>query len=200
MFHVEQIPPSVKLMAVTKGHTVEEIQAILERYPIALIGENRWQEAKNKLNQLPSTIPKHFIGHVQTNKIKEIITNFECIESVDSTRLLEIIDKSVEILHKKYPIFLQVNISNDPGKHGFKIDELDTAVTQCQKMFHVELLGLMTITARQNMEDTRRDFKLMKKLQNKYQLSELSMGMSNDWDIAIEEGATIIRIGKALFN
>ena len=200
MFHVEQIPQHVQVMAVTKGRTLEEIKLVLEHHNVKLIGESRWQEAKTKLPHLPKEIAKHFIGHVQTNKLKEIMANFDCIESVDSIKLLEKIDALAEALHVKYPIFLQINISSDPNKYGFTVDELPKIVEQCQKMFHVELLGLMAITAKQTIDQSRKDFKQLKQLQQTYQLKELSMGMSTDYNVAIEEGATIIRIGKALFN
>ncbi|MFA5995973.1 MAG: YggS family pyridoxal phosphate-dependent enzyme [Patescibacteria group bacterium] len=200
------LPEHVKLMVVTKNQSVLAINNVIKQHSVKLIGESRWQEAKQKIDYYPKNIPKHFIGHVQTNKAKEIIEAFDCIESVDSLKLINIIDKSVETLHamslryQKYPIFLQVNISNDPNKHGFMVSELNKAIEHCHKMFHVELLGLMTITAKQTKEAVKQDFKKMKQLQIKHCLKELSMGMSADWDLAVEEGATIIRIGNKLFN
>lgn len=201
MINLQQLPSAVKIMAVTKGHSVEEIEAVLDKYSITVIGENRWQEAQEKLPYLSKNIEKHFIGHVQRNKLKEIMHNFDVIESIDSFELLQKInDLSKKKGPEKYPIFLQVNISDDPNKHGFLVEKLGTAVERCKNMFHVELLGLMAITAKQTPEQTRKDFHHMKQLQGKYHLRELSMGMSDDWQIAVEEGTTIVRLGKTLFE
>ena len=97
-------------------------------------------------------------------------------------------------------MFLQVNISNDPQKFGFAPEELEAVLGTANKLQFAKVVGLMTITAQQSLEQTRVDFKAMKRLQLKYQLPELSMGMSADWNIAVEEGATIVRLGTALFG
>lgn len=185
-----------RIMAVTKNVSVERILPILSARSITLIGENRWQEAKAKLPQLPATIEKHFIGHLQTNKVREVTEAFDCIETVDSVRLA----KAIDAVGKVLPIMLQVNVSGDPAKYGFHPSELAGVIDQIKRLKHVRLAGLMTITARQSLEQTRQDFKIMKLLQQQFDLEQLSMGMSADWEIAIEEGATIVRLGSALFG
>lgn len=190
-------------MAVTKNATVEQILPVLQDQNITLIGESRWPDAKAKLRSLPPGIEKHFIGHLQTNKAKDVVEAFDCIESVDSLKLAHAIDKAAQQLGKVMPVFIQVNISNDPSKYGFSPAALSDAIKQFQQLEqfeHLELRGFMTITAKESIEDTRKDFKAMKYLQQKYALPELSMGMSADWEIAAEEGATIVRLGTALFG
>ncbi len=187
-------------MAVTKTIPIEQILPVLNEQQITLIGESRWQEAKTKLPKLPAGTEKHFIGHLQSNKAKEVITAFDAIEAVDSVKLLQTIATIADQRGKSMPIFLQVNVSNDPAKYGFKPAELKEVVVLAQSLRGVELVGLMTITAKQSPEQTRADFKHMKQLQLQYQLPELSMGMSDDWKIAEEEGATIVRLGTALFG
>lgn len=187
-------------MAVTKTVPIERILPVLAEQKITLIGESRWQEAKDKLAQYPVGIEKHFIGHLQTNKVKEVVTAFDAIETIDSDRLLLAMAVEAQKQGKVLPIFLQVNVSNDPAKHGFLPEELTAVIEQLKQFEQLELLGLMTITAQQSKEKTRQDFKTMKKLQTRFGLKELSMGMSADWEIAAEEGATIVRLGSALFG
>lgn len=196
---LQHLPYNVRLMAVTKNHNIQEILLVLQKYNITLIGESRWQEAKEKLEQLPVGIEKHFIGHVQSNKIKEIMVNFDVIESVDSLKLAQSIDRVAKLINKIMVIFLQVNISHDPNKFGFKPEELDKVVVEVHKLNNISVQGLMAITAKQSSEQTRQDFKQLQQLQQFYHFEHLSMGMSDDWQIAVEEGATIIRVGRLLF-
>ena len=183
-------------MAVTKTVPVERILRVLGEHNIQLIGENRWQEAKSKLPSLPPGTEKHFIGHLQTNKVKEVVEAFDCIETVDSLKLA----KAINAINKPADVFLQVNVSQDPAKHGFLPNELEAALSQIQLLKNLNVTGLMTITAKQTKDQTRQDFRMMKQLQTKLGLQELSMGMSDDWQIAVEEGATIVRLGSALFG
>lgn len=187
-------------MAVTKTVPLERIVTILQEKNITLIGESRWQEAKEKLPQLPADIEKHFIGHLQTNKAAEVTGAFDCIESVDSVKLAKAINDVANQTKKIMPIFLQVNISRDPAKHGFMPEELTEVIPLIQTLPHVRLDGLMTITARADEDQVRADFRKMKQLQQQFHLTELSMGMSNGWQIAAAEGATIVRLGSALFG
>ncbi len=189
-----------RIMAVTKHHSMSQILPIISQKNITLIGESRWQEAKEKLPLFPAGIEKHFIGHLQSNKAKEVVAAFDAVESVDSLKLAEALNQTAQLYGKVLPIFLQVNISNDPAKYGFIPEALPDAVAAIQRMLSLRLVGLMTITAKQSDEDTRQDFKRMKQLQLQFSLPELSMGMSSDWQIAIEEGATIVRLGTALFG
>lgn len=194
------VQSNARIMAVTKDISVNRILPVLTEYHITLIGENRWQEAKEKLPQIPSNIEKHFIGHLQTNKVKEVVAAFDAIESIDSEKLLCDVAQEAKRQHKHLPIFLQVNISGDPKKFGYAANKLADAIRTARTFPSIELVGLVTITAQQSPEETRRDFRQMKILQTQFNLRELSMGMSDDWKIAIEEGATIIRLGRALFG
>lgn len=190
----------MRIMAVTKTVPLERIVTTLQEKNINLIGESRWQEAKEKLPRLPAGIEKHFIGHLQTNKATEVTSAFDCIESVDSVKLAKAINDAARQTKKIMPIFLQVNVSHDSAKYGFMPAELVEVLPIIQMLPHVRLNGLMTITARAGEDQVRADFRKMKQLQQQFHLAELSMGMSNDWKIAMEEGATIVRLGTALFG
>ncbi|MBI4407456.1 MAG: YggS family pyridoxal phosphate-dependent enzyme, partial [Candidatus Kerfeldbacteria bacterium] len=190
----------MRIMAVTKTVPIERILPVLTERQIMLIGESRWQEAKDKLPQLPAGIEKHFIGHLQTNKVKEVVAAFDAIETIDSDKLLLAVAVEAQKQGKVLPIFLQVNVSNDPAKFGFGLTELAAAVEKARSLPTVKLVGLMTIAAQASEAMVRKDYKTMKQLQLKYGLEELSMGMSDDWQIAAEEGATIVRLGTALFG
>lgn len=193
------IPKHVKVVAVIKNRSVEHIKQMLQTYPISILGANKWQDAVRVIDELPNTLIWHFVGHLQTNKVKYVVPRFSCIESVDSTKLLAAIQVEAAKCAKIQDIFLQVNISNDVAKYGFKPEELNTVLDIAKEYPNISVTGLMTITAKQPLEVTRQHFRAMKKLQELYQLLELSMGMSGDWQIACEEGATIVRIGRALF-
>lgn len=187
-------------MAVMKQRSVAEILKVLERYHITLVGENRIQEAQQHLPLLPLGVEKHFIGHLQTNKVKTAVALFDCIETIDSLKLAGAVNSAAVELGKRISMFLQVNISNDPAKYGFLPKELVTVIEQLEQFKQLELMGLMTITAQQDPGKTRIDFRRMKALQTQFGMRELSMGMSDDWQIAVEEGATIIRLGRVLFE
>lgn len=190
-----------RIMAVTKGVSIDKVIPVLEKKEITLIGESRWQEAKEKIHLLPKNIEKHFIGHLQTNKVQEVVDHFDCIETVDSVKLAKAINVAAMKQNKVMPVFLQINISNDEHKYGIPVSEIGLVIQYIKELKHLSLIGLMTITADdQSNEKTRSDFRSMKQLQQKYALSELSMGMSKDWQIAIEEGTTIIRLGTCLFR
>lgn len=190
----------MRVMAVTKMVSIERILPILQEKNITLIGESRWQEAKLKLPQLPKHIEKHFIGHLQSNKAKEVVAAFDCVETVDSLKLAQALNQAAGQCKKVLAIFVQVNISRDPAKYGFLPEQLDAVVPELRILPHLQLDGLMTITAQQPEALVRADFKAMKQLQEKFQLRELSMGMSSDWEVAAAEGATIVRLGSALFG
>lgn len=196
-----QIPNHVKLIAVTKSQSVESILAMLKRYPETFaIAESRWQVAESKLPFLPATMPKHFIGHLQTNKAKDIVEHFDMIQSVDRMKLAVAISNTAVEQSKTMPILLQVNISQDPNKGGFLPGELQDALPIVQSLPGLDLQGLMAITAIQSEMETMKDFHAMKQLQLQYNLPELSIGMSGDWHLAVQAGATMVRIGTALFN
>ncbi len=189
------------LVAVSKTKSNE---SILKVYNLGIkdFGENYVQELINKMDTLPSDIRWHMIGHLQTNKVKDIVKrNIYLIESVDSIKLAECINKEALKNNKVINILIEVNIANDINKTGCKIADLDNLVSEVLKLSNINLKGLMCIAP--NTEDNniiRESFKKMKKLKDKYNLELLSMGMSNDYKIAIEEGSNIVRIGTKIFG
>ncbi|MBU1018582.1 MAG: YggS family pyridoxal phosphate-dependent enzyme [Patescibacteria group bacterium] len=190
VFNLKNIPLSVKVMAVTKNRSEKEISEVLSR-GIKIIGENRIQESP----KIPG-VKKHFIGHLQSNKVKKAVENYDVIETVDSLKLAEKISNAGGC-----KIFIQVNISREPQKSGAAPENLEDLIQKIKKLQNLELTGLMAIIENTNDPQKRlAQFRKMKDLQEKYSLSELSMGMSNDWEEAIESGATIIRLGRILFE
>lgn len=198
------LPHNVTLVAVTKHRSPQEIVIALNA-GISIIAENTIQEAERKFSHLPSrdAIPheRHFIGHLQTNKVNRAVALFDVIQSVDSLRLAEKINAVAAATQQIMPIFLQINISQNPLKHGFNPKELPAVLAAILALPNVKLRGLMTIPHHHpNPEETRPDFRALKNLADQHGLKELSMGMSEDHRIAIEEGSTMVRIGTALFE
>lgn len=199
------MPDEVRILAATKGRNVAEIKAAIEA-EIRIIGENTVQEALSKFEFLPPNIEKHFIGHLQLNKVKTAVKLFDVVESVDSLELAHEISKESQKLNKRMPILLQINPAGEAGKHGFKPEELLYIAEQMAKLPDIEIWGLMAIMPYQDPETLRPYFRQMKMLFEQLKstpnvkMNYLSMGMSNDFQIAIEEGANLIRIGTALFG
>jgi PLP dependent protein len=199
--------PKVKLIVVTKNRTIEEIEEVLKT-PSVDIGENRIQEASIKFEQLKTTTQKHLIGHLQSNKVKQAVKLFDMIQSVDSPKLAKKLNEECSKQNKQMPILLQINIANDPNKYGFKKEDLSSIIKEIDELSHLSIKGLMTIVPYVDMpENARPHFTAMKELLEKVkieyptiELEELSMGMSHDHSIAIEEGATMIRIGRKIFE
>ena len=189
------------LVAVSKTKSDEEI---MKAYNMGVksFGENYVQELVAKMDTLPSDIKWHMIGHLQTNKVKELAKrNIYLIESVDSVKLAKEINKEAIKNNKTINILIEVNIVNDTNKTGCSIDNLDNLINEIKNLTNIKLLGLMAIGP--NTEDEkliRKYFHDMKVLKDKYNLELLSMGMSGDYKIAIEEGANIIRIGTKIFG
>lgn len=197
---LNEIPEGVKIMAVTKNRSPFEIEKILSQ-GIKIIGENRVQEAEEKFPLLKTHVEKHLIGHLQTNKAKKAVELFDCIESVDSEKIAEAINKECTKIEKKMPVYIQVNISDEPQKSGIATQNLESLIKTIEKLPNLILQGLMTIA-----EDTddknklRIQFAKMKELKDRYNLKELSMGMSEDFEEAIKSGSTQIRLGRILFT
>ena len=196
----------VLLLAVTKGRTIEEINESLEA-GIRVIGENKVQELKTKTPLLPKNLRIDFIGHLQTNKVKDVIKYCFLIHSVDSLHLAQEIDKQAKKIGKIQNILLEINISGEKTKYGFKKEEVRNIFPQLSKLENIKITGMMTIAPYlDNPEKSRLIFRELKQikylLENKFGvvLPELSMGMSNDYKIAIDEGATIIRLGRIIFE
>lgn len=202
-------PESVRLLLATKTVNTERIKFTLQQ-GVSLIGENKVQELKQKCPTLIDINPEvHFIGHLQSNKIKEVIQWASCIESIDKLSIAEKLHQRLTIAEKEIDIYIQVNTSFEESKFGVAPDETIELVKAISKFENINIKGLMTIGLLSS-ESTkiRKCFQLLKKLQNEIikqnipnvEMTELSMGMSGDLEIAIEEGATIVRVGTAIFG
>ncbi|MCC7197751.1 YggS family pyridoxal phosphate-dependent enzyme [Candidatus Peregrinibacteria bacterium] len=195
---------NVKIVAATKYSTVEEVNDALQ-VGITDIGENRVQDAIKKFPLLTVPCTKHFIGHLQTNKVKKAVELFDVIESVDRMDLLEKLAAETERVDKKLDVLLQVNIANDGAKFGCDPVEIDALIERLRSAKNLVFKGFMAIVPfAENVEDSRLWFRKMRQIFEKYQmkygtLDTLSMGMSHDFQVAIEEGATQVRIGSLLF-
>ncbi|MEA1985667.1 MAG: YggS family pyridoxal phosphate-dependent enzyme [Euryarchaeota archaeon] len=196
----------IKLVCVTKTIDPERINESI-RAGAAIIGENRIQEFEDKYDEI-LPCERHLIGHLQTNKVKKAVCLFDVIQSVDSLKLIQDIDRKAESSDKIQKVFLQVNIGNEPQKFGFGSDEMGQVITEIRSLKNVHVKGLMCIPPFVSTEQTRPYFKRMKALfdemkqedQDNVDIQELSMGMSNDYRVAIEEGATMVRVGSAIFG
>lgn len=201
---VKRDPSEVKLLAVTK--TVDnEIIAKLMELGLVEFGENRIQDARAKTTAFP-TAKWHFIGSLQTNKVK-YCQNISLIHSLDRLSLAEEIEKRASQWGKPMDVLLQVNISEESSKHGLAVNQVfDFAERICQDFQWINIRGLMGMAPHIEQSATRDYFKRMADLQSelkaqvKSDLDILSMGMSNDYEVAIEEGATLVRVGSALFE
>ena len=199
-------PLEVKLLLATKTVTAQNI-AIALHAGETLIGENKIQELKDKFETLKS-IPhqSHFIGHLQSNKIKKVIKYANCIQTVDRLSLAEKLQKRLEYENKSIDIFLQFNTSNEESKFGMQPEHAIAFAQQVKKLDRLNIKGLMTIGLfSAETEKVRKCFRILKNIQTELletgiAATELSMGMSGDLEIAIKEGATIIRVGTAIFG
>lgn len=199
-------PESVRLLAVSKTHGPE---AVMEALAAGLtdFGESRVQEARQKIPQCPSAARWHFVGHLQTNKVREAVRLFDRIHAVDSPRLLEALERVCQEEGRNLTVCLEVNVSGERSKFGMPPSEVPAALRMASSLFRVRVDGLMTIppVAREPGE-ARPFFKALREARDRWQdacgvpLPELSMGMSHDFDVAIEEGATWIRVGTLLFG
>jgi len=185
----------ISILAVTKTRTLDEINLAIDG-GILNIGENYVEEAYEKYPYITSVnVKKHFIGHLQSNKAKRAVEIFDVIQTVDSIKLLEKIDS----LGKKIDVMFQVNTSPDSNYHGINFEEFDyfyKNVLELQ-LQNVNITGLMTIASK---DEPRTCFKRLFNIKQKTKLDILSMGMSHDYEIAIEEGATMIRLGTKIFG
>ena len=189
------------LVAVSKTKPNEKI---LEAYNLGIkdFGENYVQELTTKMDTLPKDIKWHMIGHLQTNKVKDLVKrNIYLIQSVDSLKLAKEINKEAIKNNKKVNILIEVKTSSEESKTGLPPEELDNLIKEVKELKNINLLGLMTIGPNtENEEEIRKAFKLLKEQKDKYNLNILSMGMTNDYKIAISEGSNLIRIGTKIFG
>jgi len=199
-------PKDVQILAVCKNQPIERIIEAKE-LGLKLFGENKTQEAEEHMEQIDSDeIEWHFIGKLQKNKINKILNSFDFIESVDSVKSIEHIHKRVD---KITETFIEINIADEKNKSGFTIEGLKKALNYISLLNRVKIVGLMCIPPfNDDPEFSRSYFAELKELKDdinamnlkNFDIRELSMGMSNDYEVAVEEGATIVRIGTALFG
>lgn len=194
-------PDSVTLVGVSKTFP-PELVALAHLAGLRHFGENWVQEAEDKVPALAGLDPKpqwHFIGHLQTNKVKVVLGLFDIIESVDSLHLAEAISRRAS--DRTVPVLLEVNVAAEPSKFGFTVDQVPEAVGKVRALPGLELRGLMTVAPEAaDPEQVRPVFRTLRELAYAQGLPELSMGMSNDFEVAIQEGATMVRLGRAIFG
>ncbi|MBP8261439.1 MAG: YggS family pyridoxal phosphate-dependent enzyme [Verrucomicrobia bacterium] len=199
-------PDTVRLLAVTKNQPPDRVREAAD-LGLQWFGENRIQEAKAKIPLCPSHLHWHFIGHLQSNKCRDASLGFSMIESVDSLSLARELEKWAARSAKKIPVLLEVNVAGESSKFGYRPDALRAEIEAINALPHLEVQGLMTLAPwAPDPEKARPVFRRLRELKEECgralgaPLPELSMGMSGDFEVAIEEGATIIRVGTALFG
>jgi len=193
-------PEEITLVAVTKGFEAPVIRTAFD-LGIRNFGENRVQEAEGKiagLSELRSAITWHMVGHLQSNKAKSAVDLFDIIHSVDSVRLAGILNR---LAKKQLPILLEVNVSGESTKAGFSPDQVVSAVKDIKQLNNLNLVGLMTVAPMAvEPQKVRPVFRKLRELRDLLGLKHLSMGMTDDFEVAVEEGATMLRIGRAIFG
>jgi pyridoxal phosphate enzyme (YggS family) len=213
-------PSEVKLVVVTKSATIEAIKEVI-RLGFVDLGENRAQQLKRVSEQvseflqqkdgepnLPKEVRWHMVGHLQRNKVKQVLPIASLIHSIDTLRLAEEINSSAAKLHLQPKVLLQINTSNEPQKYGVPVGAATHLAEQIETLLNLKLIGLMTMAPLTRNKDVIRDCfvrarELFIEMRGEKivgpQFTELSMGMSSDYEVAIEQGATILRIGSAIF-
>jgi PLP dependent protein len=193
-------PEQVTIVAVTKGVSPEAIQAAF-RAGVRNFGESRVQETQAKWEQLLNLEPRpvwHFLGHLQTNKVAAALRLFDIIHSVDSLKLAQALNQRTQ---SKIPILLEVNLAGEAAKSGFLPNQVEVAFQKIHLLPELEVKGLMTVAPQTaNPEEVRAFFRQMHQMAKTLGLPELSMGMSDDFEAAIEEGATMVRLGRIIFG
>lgn len=203
------LPEHVTLVAISKTKPVIDIMEVyMEGHRI--FGENKVQELIGKYEELPKDIKWHLVGHLQTNKVKYIVPFVSLIHSVDSLKLLAEINKQGEKTNRKVNVLLQIYIAKEETKFGLDENELEEILKQKDSLSHVQICGLMGMATNTDYEDiVRKEFKSLKdlfiKIKSQYfsndpAFKEISMGMSGDYPIAIEEGSTMVRVGSSIFG
>jgi pyridoxal phosphate enzyme (YggS family) len=189
----------VTLVAVTKVFPADYVEQAIAAGVID-VGENRVQEARDKKPLVSGSARWHLIGHLQSNKAKDAVKLFDVIQTVDSIDLAQKIARAAEAAGKRQEILLQVNLGGEAQKSGASPSGVDALARELRGIAALELRGLMTIPPIGEAEETRRYFREMRAMRDALGLQHLSMGMSEDFETAIEEGATIVRVGRAIFG
>jgi len=203
-------PEDVTVLAASKTISPDVVGFAIDA-GLRVFGENRVQEAQEKIPVVSAghrPITWHFIGHLQTNKVRPALQLFEMIQSVDSIHLATALDGEASRLARKIPILIEVNTSGEPSKHGFAVTEVGQDVATLSDLVHLDITGLMTIgPLTEDLAAVRAAFRSLRALRDQlsreypaHTWNTLSMGMSEDYEIAIEEGATIVRLGRVLFG
>ena len=197
---------SVRLLGVTKTRLPEEVAQAL-RFGLDLFGENKVQEARAKIPLCPSGAEWHFIGHLQSNKARHAAALFSCIQTIDSIGIAEALDREADRCGRSLEVMIEVNVSGERSKFGTAPDQLCAVADAVNRLGRLRLTGLMTMPPfSQDPEEARPYFAKLRQLRDTLSaetglvLPQLSMGMSDDFEIAIEEGSTIVRVGTALFG
>ena len=201
-------PEKIKLVAVTKTVTIEQIKEAINA-GIKIIGENKVHEAKEKYHILTAEIEWHLVGHLQTNKVKYAVEIFDLIHSVDSVKLAKEINKRSLQFGKISNVLIEVNVSGEDTKYGIKPEEAELFIKKISEFPRISVRGLMTIAPMvKDKEETRPYFGKLRELSEEIKsknirnvkMDYLSMGMTEDFEIAIEEGANMVRIGRGIFG
>lgn len=199
-------PASVRLVAVSKTHPADAVIGAVAAGQ-RVFGESRVQESREKIPACPAGLEWHFIGHLQKNKVRQALPLFSFFHSIDSTGLAQAIDRIAGETGKAVEGLIEVNVSGEQTKHGFTPDSLRTDFLSLAKLPGLRIRGLMTMAPySENPEEARPFFRALRALRDELQnshglaLPELSMGMSGDYEPAIEEGATLVRVGSSIFG
>jgi pyridoxal phosphate enzyme (YggS family) len=201
-------PQEIKLVAVTKTATIEQIKEAISA-GVKIIGENKVQEAKEKYQILSADIEWHLVGHLQTNKVKYAIEIFDLIHSVDSIKLAKEIDKRSLQFGMITNVLVEVNVSGEETKYGIKPEEVEHFLEEISEFTRIRIRGLMTIAPiTEDKEEVRPYFRKLRELSKEIKskniknvrMDYLSMGMTEDFEVAIEEGANMVRIGRGIFG
>ena len=207
-FHAGRNPEDITLVVVTKTWPAEIIEEVIEA-GARVLGENYVQEALPKVEAIGSRVEWHFIGHLQSNKAKFVANHFNMIESVDSISLAKELNKQAEKNKIDIEVLVEVNLAGEESKSGINPEEVEKLLREISLFHRIKVKGLMTIPPYfSNPEDSRPYFRRLRELRDKLSslsipnitFEHLSMGMSGDFEVAIEEGATIVRVGTAIFG
>ena len=203
---LEEITPQTPdILAVTKYASIEETRSVVESGRIHLFGENRFQDSEEKINCFPDKV-WHFIGRLQSNKVSKVVGSFCCIQSVDSMKLANRIGQVAQNNGKEMPVLVQINAGEEEAKSGFSLEEIQQFQEELFSIKGICIEGIMVVAPIMNEESIQASlFRKANKLFEKWQqhskiVKTLSMGMSNDFHVALREGATMIRVGSILFK
>ncbi len=205
---LSEIPEGIELVAAAKSRTAEEILQAIEA-GVKIIGENYVQESLKKIEKIGHKVRWHFIGHLQTNKVKYVIPVYDMIETVDSFKLAKEIDKHAKKNNKIMPVLIEINSGKEPQKFGIIPEDAENLIKEISTLSNIKVMGLMTMGPFTGDPEKARPYfivtqKLFDKISDRnipnVEMKYLSMGMSNSYKIAIEEGANMVRIGTKIFG